>query len=67
MNIVVTENVGYLSVKGTGTQRRTKRSPWYLHCTYCGWQKGTYRDEVTSNSDRITPVALSIVKTESIS
>ena len=33
-----------------------------MHCTYCGWQKGTSRDEATLNSEKIKPVALSIVE-----
>ena len=51
-----------LSVKRTGTQRGTKSSPRYMYCMYCGWQKGTSRDEATSNSEEIKPIALSIVK-----
>ena len=34
-----------LSVKRTGTQRRTKVSPWYMHCTCCGWRKDASQDE----------------------
>jgi len=37
--------------KKTGTQRRTKVSPWYMYCTYCSWQKGMSRDKVTSSSE----------------
>ena len=41
----------------TGTQRMTKVSPWCMHCTSCGWWKGTSRDKVTSNNEEIKPVA----------
>ena len=51
-----------LSVKRTGTQRRTKVSPWCMHCMSCDWWKGTSWDRATSNSDKIKPVATFIVK-----
>jgi len=33
-----------------------------MHCTYCGMPKGTSWDEVTSNSEKIKPVALAIIE-----
>ena len=33
-----------------------------MHCTYCGTPKGTCRAEVTSNSEKIKPVALAIIE-----
>jgi len=33
-----------------------------MHCTYCGVPKGTSRAEVTSNSGKIKPVALAVIK-----
>ena len=32
------------------------------HCTYCGMTKGTSWAEVTSNSEKLKPVALAIIK-----
>jgi len=43
-------------------QRRTLVSPWRMHCMYCGMPKGTSRAEATSNSEKIKPVALAIIK-----
>jgi len=48
-----------LSAKMKGTQRV---SPWRMHCTYCGMPKGTSRVEATSNSEKIKPVALAVIK-----
>ena len=33
-----------------------------MHCTYCSLRKGTSQDEVTLNSEKNMPVALSIVE-----
>jgi len=33
-----------------------------MHCTYCGVPKGTSQDEATSNSEKIKPVALAVIK-----
>ena len=33
-----------------------------MRVLYCGWQKGMSRDKVTSNSEIVKPVALSIVE-----
>ena len=46
--------------KRNGTQRRT--NPWCMHCTYCSMPKNMSLDEATSNSERIKPVALAIIK-----
>ena len=51
-----------LSAKMNGTQRRTLVSPRRMHCMYCGMPKGTSRAEVTSNSEKIKPVALAVIK-----
>ena len=51
-----------LSAKMNGTQRRTLVSPWRMHCMYCGMPKGTSRTEATSNSEKIKPVALAVIK-----
>ena len=51
-----------LSAKRNGTQRRTKVSPLWMHCTYSGMPKGTFRDEATSNSEKIKPIALAVVE-----
>ena len=32
-----------------------------MHCMYCGMPKGTYRAEVTLNSEKIKPVALAVI------
>ena len=32
-----------------------------MHFTYCGMPNGTSRAEVTSNSEKINPVALGII------
>ena len=39
----------------------TKVSPLCIHCTYCSMPKGMSRDEVTSNSEKINPIALAII------
>ena len=31
-----------------------------VDCTYCGMPKSTCRDEVTSNSEKIKPIALAV-------
>ena len=33
-----------------------------MHCTYCGMPKGTCRAEVTLNSEKVKPVALTVIK-----
>ena len=33
-----------------------------MHWTYCGMPKGTSRAEFTSNSEKIKPVALAVIK-----
>ena len=33
-----------------------------MHCMYCGMPKGTSQDTVTSNSEKIKPVALAVIK-----
>ena len=53
-----------LSAKMNGTQRRT------LVSTYCGMPKGTSWAEAMSNSEKIKPVALTVIElclTEGIS
>ena len=55
-----------LSVKRTGTQRRTKAAHWCLLCSCCGWWKGMPHKE-TSNSEEIKSIALSICLAEGIS
>jgi len=45
----------------------TKEGHWYVpeecpHYTYCGMPKGTSRAEATSNSEKVKPVALAVVK-----
>ena len=45
-----------------GTQRRTLVSPWRIHCTYHSMPKGTSPAEAMSNSGKIKPVALAIIK-----
>jgi len=37
-------------------------SPWRMYCMYSGMAKGTSQAEVTSNSEKIKPVALAIVE-----
>ena len=44
------------------TQRRTLVSPLMMHCMYCSMPKDTSWAKVTSNSEKIKPVALSIIK-----
>ena len=56
-----------LSAKRNGAQRRTKVSAQYVYFTYCGIPKGTSRDEATSNSEKIKPIALAITLSEGIS
>ena len=51
-----------LSAKMNETQRRTLVSPWRMHCTHCGMPKGTSRAEVTSNSEKIKPIALAVIE-----
>ena len=33
-----------------------------MHCMYCAKPKGTSRDEVTLNSEKIKPIALAIIE-----
>ena len=51
-----------LSTKKNGTQSRTLVSPRRMHCMYCGMPKGTSQAEVTSNSEKIKPVAFAIIE-----
>jgi len=37
----------------TTTQRKTKVSPWYVYCTYCGWWKRMSGDKAISSSEEI--------------
>ena len=55
-----------LSAKRNGTQRRTKVSSLCIHCTHCGMPKGTSRDEVTSNREKIKPIVLAIIELRDI-
>ena len=48
-----------LSAKMNGTQRRTLVSPRRMHY---GMQKGTCRAKAMSNSEKIKPVALAVIK-----
>ena len=36
--------------------------PMRMHCTYCGMSKGTSQAEVTSNSEKIKPIALAVIE-----
>jgi len=47
-----------LPAEMNGTQRKALVSPWRMHCTYCGMQKGTAPAKATSNREKIKPVAL---------
>jgi len=49
-----------------GTQRRALVIPWRMHCMCSGMAKGTSQAEVTSNREKIKPVALPIVESEEI-
>jgi len=40
----------------------TKEDTGRMYCTYCGVPKGTSRDEVTSNSKTINPIALAVIE-----
>ena len=51
-----------LSAKMNGTQRRILVSPRRMHYMYCGMPKGTSQAEATSNSEKIKPVALAVIK-----
>jgi len=33
-----------------------------MHCSYCGWQKGTSQAKATLNGEKIKPVDLAIVE-----
>ena len=33
-----------------------------MHCTYCGMPKGTSRGEAMSNSEKIKPAAIAVIK-----
>jgi len=48
--------------KMKGTQRRAVISPWRMDCMYSGMAKGTSRAEATLTSEKIKPVALTIVE-----
>ena len=39
-----------------------KGGHWWMHCTYCGVPKGTCPAEAMSNSEKIKPIALAIIK-----
>jgi len=51
-----------LSAKMNDTQRRTLLIPLRMHCVYCGIPKGTSQAEMTSNNEKIKPIALAIVE-----
>ena len=51
-----------LLAKMNGTQRRTLVSPSRMHCTYCGMPKGTSRAKATSDSEKIKPISLVVIK-----
>ena len=57
-----TKSTLLLSAKMNGTQRRTLVSPRKMHYVYCGIPQGTSWAEATSNSEKIKPVALAIIK-----
>ena len=38
--------------KGNRTQRKTKVSPWCMHCSYCRWRKGTSWAEAALNGKK---------------
>jgi len=44
------------------TQRRTLGNPWRMHCTHCSMLKGTCQAKVMSNSEKIEPIALAVIK-----
>ena len=48
--------------KGIGDQRGTKVTPWYKHCSSCGWWKGTSQDEATLISEEIKPLAPAVLE-----
>jgi len=50
------------SAKMNGIQRRTLVSSWRMHRMYCGMPKGTSRVKATLNSEKIKPIALSIIE-----
>ena len=33
-----------------------------MHCTYCGMPNGTSRAEMTSNNEKIKPIALAVIE-----
>jgi len=39
-----------------------KVEPWCKHWSCCSWQKRTFPDEATLNSEEIKPVAIAIIK-----
>ena len=49
-----------LSAKMNGTQRRTLVNLWRMLCTNGSMPKGTSSAEVTSNSEKIQPIALAV-------
>jgi len=48
--------------KMNGTQRRVLLSPWRIYYMHYGVPKGTSRDKATSNSKKIKPIALAVIK-----
>ena len=47
---------------GMGTQRRTKVAPRHIPFSYCGWPKGTSREEAKSNSKEMKVVVISMAE-----
>jgi len=51
-----------LSAKRTGTQKRTEHHHDACYAAAVGVRKGTSLNEVTSSSEEIKPIALSLVE-----
>ena len=51
-----------LTPRAVSQKRKTKVSPWRVHCMYCGMPTGTSQAEITSNSENIKPVALPVIE-----
>jgi len=51
-----------VSKKNWNTNEDKGTSQWYVYCTNCSWHKGMPRDKLTSSSEEIKPVPLSIVE-----
>jgi len=51
-----------LSAEMNGTQRRTLVSPRRMHWTYCGMPKGNSWVDAMLESEKIKPVALTVIK-----